>query len=37
MLEKALVGTKQYFALLAGLGFLIALGALGITNSSPPV
>ena len=29
MLEQALFGTRKYFALLAGLGFLIALGALG--------
>ena len=27
--NKPLVGTKKYFGLLAGLGFLIALGALG--------
>ena len=29
MIEHAFVGNKKYFGLLAGLGFLIALGALG--------
>ena len=29
MIENAFVGNKKYFGLLAGLGFLIALGALG--------
>ncbi len=29
MLEKAFIGTKKYYGLLAGLGFLAALGAMG--------
>ena len=29
MFEQAFVGTKKYYGVLAGLGFLIALGALG--------
>ncbi len=29
MIENAFVGSKKYFGLLAGLGFFIALGALG--------